>query len=436
MLWLEFYASFEILNASVLSPVRLDNPASRRFPEVKMFSLFAYKNDDKVLDLIKKDNRPRRTARAIVLIETEDAEQALAKASDFVHIVCDLQGLAQRNSVTFWGATAYLRAEGFWKPHRKSWRVTRTDPSWSLFGHSVATTELQGHFRKWLATIDEPDFPLDDFANSTHLLSDSYRSQQFLEVMFLEDWVAFELLVNQLAEKTEIDESARKRVLKELTKGVEQYIEQEFRNKLDDESYGYVKEQLSGLRRIPVGHLIERFAQRYGIDLKNYRIETLKKIRNGLMHFGKEPSDYDLWVFHVKMRQLLEDSLLSMVRTKEANKSERPSPGLPSEQDRPPMEEDLAEYSMSFDAQVRDEKGQSLTTGKFDVRWTCDEIKVSGKAEDPMSLWGELGNQPEGYSLSGRGAVGVVTVSNAHPTRLREFDLEMRALRVEVDYTG
>jgi len=402
---------------------------------VKRVSLFPYRDDEEVLELIRKDNRPRKTARAILLVEAENSEQALDLSTDFVHTVCDLQGLAQKNSVTFWGAAVYDRNEGSWKVQQKSWNAIRTEPPWSFFGHSVSTTELQGHFRKWLAAIDEPEFPLNDFVNSVHLLIDSCRPDQFLEVMFLEDWVAFELLVNQLAERTEIDEGAANLVLREMIKGVGKYVEKNFRDKLGGEAHTYVREQLSALRRIPVSHLIERYARRHGIELKNYDIETLKKIRNGLMHSGKEPGDYPLdFNSMTKMRGLLEESLLSMIWTKQVNRTERPSQDPRTDRDTPPLEENLAEYSLSFDAQIRDDKGQSVTKGKFDVKWTWEEINVSGKTEDPMPLWVETGDQSKGYVLSGPGSGGVVTVSYAQPTRLGRFDVEMRALRVAIDY--
>jgi hypothetical protein len=236
-------------------------------------------------------------------------------------------------------------------------------------------------------------------------------------------------------EKTETDENSVNLILREMIKGVGKYVNENFRSRLGGESLAYVREQLSALRRIPVGHLIESYAIRYGVELKKYDLETLKKIRNGLMHYGKEPGDHPLnFDSMTKMRGLLEESLLSMIGTKEVDRTERPSRDPRIDPDTPPSEENLAEYSLSFDAQIRDDKGQPLTKGRFDVRWTCEGVKVSGRTEDAMPLWLETGDQSKGYDLSGPVGDSAVTVSHAQPTRIGRFDVEMRALTVVVDY--
>ena len=431
---LEYLTSFELLNAFVTSPVRLENPSPLRYPWIRLFILTSYEKGNEVMTMIDQDNQPRKTARATVLVEAEEVEQALSRSSDFMHTACDLLELAQRNSVTFWETTVYRKQGDSWKVIRREWRATRTEPSRSFAGRALAGSELQGYFRTWLQTMNAPSFPLSDFANSIHLMVDSYRPEQFLEVMFLEAWLAFELLVNQQAES---DESMRfvKGILKELKKAIEEWIRQTYRKKLG-ESYPYVREQLSALQRVPLSHLIEAFAKRYGIQTQQYNVKRLKKIRDGLMHAGKEPTQFPLDAESLnKMRCLLEDTLQSMVKTKEADRLERVSRDpLNLEGLEPPLNENLDHYSSALDAEVKDNSGKPLTKGRFDLKWTCKEISVFGKTQEPMALFEAALNPTAEFSVSGSGMGGTVTVKGAYATRAGRFDVELRALKLSVDY--
>src|SRR2546422_1555782 len=118
---LDFLASFELMNFSVMSPVYIERPMPTRHPEVKAVAIFAYPDDEKLLELIEKDDRPRKTARALVLVDVENAEAGLDRSSRFIDIVSDLQGLLQGNSVSFWGATIYHRQNQAWEADLTSW---------------------------------------------------------------------------------------------------------------------------------------------------------------------------------------------------------------------------------------------------------------------------------------------------------------------------
>ncbi len=406
---------------------------SGRYASIRTLRLFPYPSYTKLLELIKKDSQPRKTARALVLVEADNAREAIEQSSDFMDNVCWLFGLAQRNSVSYWGVAAYHHKPESWTIDRRTWGVVRTEPPWSHTGHRISTTQLQPLFRMWLKAIDDLEFPLYDFRNSISLFLDSSRPEQFLEVMFLEAWIAFEVLVNQLAERTKSQYSMSEDIFDKLRDAVKQYIKQNFKAKLGS-SYTNVIEQLLALQRVPVGHLIERFASKYGLRTEMYDIDNLKRIRNGLMHSGKEPPkaplDFDALR---RMRNLLEDSLLAMIGTKEVQPEKFP-PVPEVDEDPANKEVKLEEYTLSFGGKVLDETGKTLTEGEFDARWTTQKLEISGKVEDPWALLRISETSEATCLLLGRSGIVSVSVMKARPTLLGHSKVELQAIHISLDY--
>ena len=431
---LDFLASFELMNFSVMSPVYIERPMPTRHPEVKALAIFAYPDDEKLLELIEKDDRPRKTARALVLVDVENAEAGLDRSSRFIDIVSDLQGLLQRNSVSFWGATIYHRQNQAWEADLTSWSVTRAEPSRRFYGHSVTTAELQGHLRQWLEVVDRPEFPLREFSNTVHLLSDSYRPNQFLEIIFLEAWIGFEQLVNNHAEKTGSQYSMSPGVFKKFRKQLGMFIEQNFLQELGEETYKCLLKQLSALQRVPVSSLIERFAAHYGIDIGKYNIEELKMIRDNLMHYAKDPAaerPIEVASF-LRIRNLLEATLLTMIGTANVNHAERRRLDASLTENTLPFAENVDVYTTTLSGDIKDGNGNILTSGKFDVEWTINKIGLSGEVEDSTSLWPVMmGDEPK-LSISGMGNGVTVTVTGVVPTQLglHNNQPKMTAIRI------
>jgi hypothetical protein len=251
--------------------------------------------------------------------------------------------------------------------------------------------------------------------------------------MFLEAWIAFEVLVNQLAERTETQYTMSEDIFDKLRDALKQYIKQDFMVKLGA-SYANVIEQLLALRRVPVGHLIESFATKYDLRTETYGIDNLKKIRNGLMHSGKEPSKAPLNFDALRrMRNLLEDSLLAMLGTKEVQPEKFP-PEPEVDEDPASKEENLEEYTISFEGKVVDEAGKTLTEGEFDAKWTTQKLEISCKAKDPWALLGVSKSSEATCSLIGRSGTASVSVTKARPTLLGHSKLEFNGIHIFLDY--
>ncbi len=430
---MEWLVKFEILNSELVSPFSLSKPCPNRFPEIDEVSIFPYPNNSELISEIRRDNQPRKTGTVVCIGQKSD-RNPLAIAVKLVEPLCMLLGLAQRKDVWYWGASHYRRTADEWNVQHEEWGFPIAENCMGFLGSMIPRQHLETYSRLSLNAIDNPQFPVEDFMTSAFFLQESYRRSSIIEPMFVDAWIGFELLVNELAPRKQIDTIMGGARFKKFVKKLQDWMQGNPSLPLEELERQQITEKLPELNRVALKQLISDLLIAYGVDCDLNMAVELKKFRDRLFHSGKQGLKPEIPEVEtaMKMQRLLESTHLGMLKASHVGSS--PWIGGPEPSwEFPGVNPDRSnEHSTCIEGEVREKDGRVLTKGSMKVDWGPRKILVSGSTEDRAIM--VAGNSGPGCTVSGLSVTNErVTVDVAYTSFYKHPQFQLSGLKIQVD---
>jgi len=181
-----YTAMIDMLNLTLYKPIRVGSVVFKPYSGIR-----------DILEKIRKDRMPRVTAYAEISFDlhSKNKKDAFAKAEEIITYYDWLWSFAQNRTVSHWGVSIYRVENGKTTFLGTNWRPAMIESSYGV--PLIKFHQWQLFLKNAIPVISSDDFiKKTNFILSLHLYLDANKPNELLEITFLKNWLALEILVN------------------------------------------------------------------------------------------------------------------------------------------------------------------------------------------------------------------------------------------------